>query len=315
MNKVIISQLIPTIQGEGPSVGTPVLLIRMGNCNLDCDFCDTKWSNNLKFGEVKKITSRTFSLPLTIDDTNFDDFIKYIIKEFISHYKINTILLTGGEPFLNKDFIRKLVYNDKLTKIGKIEIETNGVLIDNEEDYKSFDHWLRPIQLNISPKLDPKYYRSKKIKTIEDIIELFKRNSKEFVHRILVDTPTTVNWKFVYDLGGEISIKKFIKEVPDVNSVFIMPLTPDYKNYKTEIEFLEDFRDSSYDAIDFCMQTGYIFTPRAHVFVFNSFKHRNELVDVRKKDIGPICVESKTGPKRKPIITETFAGLLTILKK
>ena len=282
MNKVIISQVIVTVQGEGPSVGTPVLLIRMGNCNLNCDFCDTKWSNNMKLGEAKKITSRTFSLPVTVDDSNFDDFMKYINKEFINQFKINTILLTGGEPFMNKEFIRKLVYTDKIPKIGKLEIETNGVLIDDEEDYKSFDHWARPIQLNISPKLDIKSYRSKTIKTIDDIISVFKKNSKEFIHRILIDTPTTVNWKFVYSKAGEESIKKFIKEVPDVNQIYIMPLTPDYLQYPLEDLFLEAFRESSYDTIDFCMRTGYIFSARQHVWTFNNFEHRNEYVDVRK---------------------------------
>lgn len=282
MNKQVVSQLIVTVQGEGPSAGTPVLLIRMGNCNLDCDFCDTKWSNNMKLGEAKKITSRTFSLPLTVDDSNFDGFVKYINKEFITQFKINTILLTGGEPFMNKEFIRRLVYTDKIPKIGKIEIETNGVLIDDEEDFKSFDHWARPIQLNISPKLDVKSYRSKNIKTIDDIIGIFKKNNKEFVNRILIDTPTTVNWKFVYAKDGEESIKKFIKEVPNVNSVYVMPLTPDYKEYQTEMEFLNDFRESSYDTIDFCMRIGYIFSARQHVWVFNNFEHRDEYVDARK---------------------------------
>jgi len=58
VNKTIITQIIPTIQGEGPSAGTPVLLIRVGNCNLDCAWCDTKWSNNLKLKDVKETWKR-----------------------------------------------------------------------------------------------------------------------------------------------------------------------------------------------------------------------------------------------------------------
>jgi hypothetical protein len=63
----------------------------------------------------------------------------------------------------------------------------------------------------------------------------------------------------------------------------MLPLTPDYTKYKKEIDFLEAFRLSSYDTIEYCMETGYIFSGRQHVWTFNNFLHRDEYMDVRKK--------------------------------
>ena len=282
MNKTIITQIIPTVQGEGPSVGTPVLLIRIGNCNLNCTFCDTKWSNSLRPIDIKKFNPKKVVYPFWIDDTNIEIFIKFLNKEFLNQYRIHTILLSGGEPFMNKLFIRRLVFSSELSYVSKIEIESNGVLLDNSEDYKNLEHWTRVIQINISPKLDPRFYRSDKIKTVDNIIDLFKSNIETSINPIELKSPTTVTWKFVYSPEEKEIIDLFIKGVQTISNINVMPLTPDYTKYKTEIKFLEAFRESSYAAIEYCLKTGYIFVPRAHVWVFNNYKHRDELLDTRK---------------------------------
>lgn len=249
--------------------------------------CDTKWSNNLKPKDVKKFSSKNKLAPFFIDETNLDDFINYLNKEFLNDYAINTVLLTGGEPLMNKEFIASLIYNSKsaLKNITKIEIETNGVLLNDKTDKMLFYHWDKTIQINISPKLDPMYYRSKNIETIDNIIDLFNENNDVSFSKILSETPTTITWKFVYSKAGEESINKFIRGVANINDVYIMPLTPDYSKYVNsidcELNFLEDYRRSCYDAIDYCLRTGYTFVPRAHVFVFNNFENRDEFVGLK----------------------------------
>ena len=76
-----------------------------------------------------------------------------------------------------------------------------------------FYHWDRTIQINISPKLDPNYYRSDKIKTINDIIDLFNENNEVAFNNILNATSTIITWKFVYSKADEESIDKFISEI------------------------------------------------------------------------------------------------------
>ena len=38
-----VVEIFPTIQGEGPFSGMPAIFIRLGGCNLACDFCDTEF--------------------------------------------------------------------------------------------------------------------------------------------------------------------------------------------------------------------------------------------------------------------------------
>jgi len=273
--KTIVTQIIPTIQGEGPTIGTPILLIRTGNCNLNCHMCDTKWSKLLKVDTIKEFDIKNNKkLPFIVDENTIDDFINYVNDEFLSNFTISTVLITGGEPLLDKEFVGSLIYNKNtnLKNINKIEIETNGILLNDPKDYLLFFHWEKQIQLNISPKMDILSYNIDEFKTIDDIITLFKKNSEISIDNILTKTPTTINWKFVYLEQFEKSIDLFINKINNVNNIYITPLTPFVYVYNSEINFLNDFRESTYKALDYCMRKGYILTPRFHVWLFNKFQ-------------------------------------------
>ena len=106
-----VTEIFPTIQGEGPFVGHPAIFIRLSGCNLACEFCDT----------------------------NFDDFQKLSITEIfdqIMQYSLNSnnlrsknlVVITGGEPF--RQPIKKLT--DFLLKNNfNVQIETNGTLFQD----------------------------------------------------------------------------------------------------------------------------------------------------------------------------------------
>jgi len=278
VNKTIVTQVIPTIQGEGISVGTPVLLIRLGNCNLNCDFCDSKWANNLKITEVPQFDINNVSLPFILEEIDFENFIKYLKDNFLNKFEIRTILLTGGEPFLYKDFISKLVNYTDLKQITNIEIETNGTLLNNNDDYKMFNYcWGKIIQLNISPKLNPTYYKNEKIKDIKDIIEVFVSNEVKSLKTIIEKTPTEIIWKFVHSKEMEKDIINFIRSFNTMNHIYIMPLTPARANYTFEGNFISAFKTSCLETIDFCIKNGFTFSPREHIWLFNQTK-RDEYI-------------------------------------
>jgi len=274
----IISQLIVTIQGEGPTVGTPILLIRLGNCNLNCNFCDSKWSNNLK--SSSEFNPSNISFPTTITDDNFSEFVNFINSKYLNKYQINTILLTGGEPFLDKEFIGKIV-NSIDIKVSAFEIETNGTLLNATTDHKLFKYcWDKIIRINISPKLDPKaYINNDRIKEFRDIVELFISNEAVSLNTILKETPTSIIYKFVHCKEYERNIESFISGYKSANSIYIMPLTPARSKFKTEESFYKKFRENCSETLDFCMKTGYIFSPREHIWLFNQ-NQRNEYVDL-----------------------------------
>ncbi|MCC8399526.1 MAG: 7-carboxy-7-deazaguanine synthase QueE [Rickettsia endosymbiont of Platyusa sonomae] len=97
-----IKSIFKTIQGEGPFVGMPAVFIRLGGCNLACNFCDT----------------------------DFEDFNILTINNIIEEIKkltinIKLVVITGGEPFRQpiELLCHKLIDLDYL-----VQIETNGTL-------------------------------------------------------------------------------------------------------------------------------------------------------------------------------------------
>lgn len=101
MTSLNVVEIFDSIEGEGIRTGMPVTFIRLAGCNLNCNYCDTKYAQNSTDGEL-----------ISIDD---------IVKKV--RYKAVTI--TGGEPLLHKQPVIDLI--DKLNEEGHyINIETNG---------------------------------------------------------------------------------------------------------------------------------------------------------------------------------------------
>lgn len=103
-----VQNIFKTIQGEGPNVGMPSIFIRLGGCNLACEFCDTEFE--------------------TFQKENIDDIltkVKSLINTDVKHDFQWLIVITGGEPF--RQSIESLC--DKLILLGvRVQIETNGTL-------------------------------------------------------------------------------------------------------------------------------------------------------------------------------------------
>ena len=61
-----------------------------------------------------------------------------------------------------------------------------------------------------------------------------------------------------------------------------MPLTTDYKESLNEYDFINNFRKSCHYTIDYCLRRNYRLSPRAHIWLFNNFEHRNEFEDFKE---------------------------------
>lgn len=104
MKKILVSEIFVSIQGEGAFQGYPFLFIRLGQCNLNCSYCDTLYAKE-QYREM-----------------SINSILNIVYKN-----KINKICVTGGEPLYQDSTIfllKKLVEKKYI-----VSLETNGSLI------------------------------------------------------------------------------------------------------------------------------------------------------------------------------------------
>lgn len=106
-----VQEIFATIQGEGPYVGHPAVFLRLGGCNLACEFCDTEFDSY-----------QNFSLTKILEE------VSYLAKNEVGEVVRKLIVITGGEPLRQpiERLCEELVKQDFL-----VQIETNGTLFRN----------------------------------------------------------------------------------------------------------------------------------------------------------------------------------------
>lgn len=123
----------PTVQGEGPSAGTPASFVRTGGCNLGCSFCDTPYTWD---GRRHDLRAELRRVP-----------VADVVADVLAH-DTPLIVITGGEPLLHQGqpgwdrLLNALAYHGR-----RIEVETNGTIVPSSLT----SH--RVAQFNCSPKL------------------------------------------------------------------------------------------------------------------------------------------------------------------
>jgi 7-cyano-7-deazaguanosine (preQ0) biosynthesis protein QueE len=119
----------PTVQGEGPSLGRRAGFVRLGRCNLACDWCDTKYTWDWDHHDP---TVELHEMPVES------------ILEQIDGMHVPMVVVTGGEPLLQQRRLEPLLR--ALGQRGlRVEIETAGTIAPTVLDL--VDQW------NVSPKL------------------------------------------------------------------------------------------------------------------------------------------------------------------
>jgi 7-carboxy-7-deazaguanine synthase len=108
-----LAEIFYSIQGEGTWTGTPAVFVRLGGCNLACDFCDTDYSTKL-FAGVDEVVEK--------------------VRELGGDCPM--VILTGGEPLAQAETLSLI---EALRKDGRrVHIESNGTIFTDLPD----DVWL-----------------------------------------------------------------------------------------------------------------------------------------------------------------------------
>jgi 7-cyano-7-deazaguanosine (preQ0) biosynthesis protein QueE len=126
---VIVSEVFgPTVQGEGPSLGRRCGFVRLGRCNLACQFCDSGYT-----WDWERYDPRVELSEWTDDD---------IVKQ-LDAMDVDMVVITGGEPLLQQRDLTALVAAFRDERVWRVEVETAGTIAPTLD----VDQW------NVSPKL------------------------------------------------------------------------------------------------------------------------------------------------------------------
>ena len=123
MSEYRVSEIFLSLQGEGPSAGTPAHFVRLQGCTVGCAWCDTKYSWDASRGR-------------TLGDAA-------IFAEARALGDAPLLVVTGGEPLEHEGLA--VLLEAALALWPRVEVETSGIApppLSRERLY-----W------NVSPKL------------------------------------------------------------------------------------------------------------------------------------------------------------------
>ena len=118
-----VSEVFLSLQGEGPSAGTPAHFVRLQGCGVGCHWCDTKYSWDA--GGGRAVSARE------------------LWSEARELGEAPLLVLTGGEPLEHPELAHLL--EQALERWPRVEVETSGIAPP------PFSH--PRLHYNVSPKL------------------------------------------------------------------------------------------------------------------------------------------------------------------
>jgi organic radical activating enzyme len=234
-----LSEVFVSLQGEGPSAGQQAAFVRTATCNLACRWCDTRyswdWQAYPKQHHVRRIGIGRLA----------EDISALLNPE--SGDQINLLIITGGEPLLQQRALAEVLTAIRRDNPGvRCEVETNGTVVMTPAFAR---HVHLPV---VSPKLASAGDREN-LRIKGDALRSF------------VDHPSAI-FKFV--VQGVQDIHE-IQELVDRYSiaaqrVWLMP----------QAESASALMDVSPLIADLALKTGFNFTTRLHVLLWDNTRGR-----------------------------------------
>ena len=128
LNKLMVTSMFFTLQGEGPYAGMPALFIRLAKCNLTCSFCDTFFDDG-DWMTYQEITAKAYKTICDYWTTKENVVPEWVLanRDSISGMTFPNIVLviTGGEPLIQNN-----VSGFMESQVGKwkaVQVESNGI--------------------------------------------------------------------------------------------------------------------------------------------------------------------------------------------
>ena len=233
--QINISELFVSIQGEGKYLGHPSIFIRTSGCNLKCRWGQTKCDTPYTSWDPE-------SNPVTIK--RIIDNVKNLSQKYP---EINELILTGGEPMIQKN-IHLLIDEIKMLNYF-ITLETNGTSAKHLNlDFISISPKLKsstPVESNFEKMHEEKRYNKEAL--------LFWLDNYDCQLKFVVNVPE-----------DELEILNLLSDLnynsPD--TIYLMPQGIDSKQLK----------ENSKLCVDICLGHGWNVSPRAHIDIFGNIR-------------------------------------------
>ena len=121
--RIRVSECFLSVQGEGPSAGTPAHFVRLQGCDVGCHWCDSKYTWGTSGGRETSVAE--------------------VLDEAQALGAAPLLVVTGGEP-LQHDGVYALI-DRALARWPRVEVETSGIVPPRMTHERLY--W------NVSPKL------------------------------------------------------------------------------------------------------------------------------------------------------------------
>lgn len=127
-DKMFVTSMFMTMQGEGPFRGQPAFFIRLAKCNLACSFCDTFFDDGdwMTFSEIEQAIDSTITAYF---NGQVPEYAQYHNHEDQLHRRQMVLVMTGGEPMLHTNIGAFLSCMEQVFE--HTQIESNGTLVQD----------------------------------------------------------------------------------------------------------------------------------------------------------------------------------------
>ena len=176
-------EIFHSLQGEGPTIGTPSVFLRLATCNLACTWCDTKYTWDWQHFSFQKEVA-------LLDPEQ--------VQERILEFGCPHLVITGGEPLLQQGELAPVVA--ELNRRGfYCEVETNGTISPTPDLVRDISQW------NVSPKLQNSGNATDR-RELPEVLSAFSRLPNAFFKFVVVspgDVAEVCALRDKYGLPGE----------------------------------------------------------------------------------------------------------------
>ncbi len=234
-DKLPVSEMFLSIQGEGRFAGTPALFIRLKYCNLGCAWCDTRFT-----WDEEKIEEGSL-----LSAGEIANQASSILSKSSSPPHETHVVITGGEPMLHQDRVPVMINALQALGFSFFEIETNGMYVPSAAMISQISWW------NCSPKLSNSGLFTMKTRVAAALATIIATQKCDF--KFVIQAP---------------------KDIDEMEKIFMPPIPAERVILMPEGISSEAQSRIMPWLMEECHKRGYRFSPRLHILAWGNERAR-----------------------------------------